>query len=63
LRRRGDGEEELLVMTLFESLEDVRLFAGDDYHVQVIGPEAARLHTRRDERAEHYDGVSAPPSA
>ena len=47
-------------MTLFESLEDVRLFAGDDYEVPVIEPEAARLLTRGDERAEHYDVVIAP---
>jgi hypothetical protein len=43
LGRRGDGEEEFFVMTLFESLEDVRLLAGDDYDVPVFGPEAARL--------------------
>jgi heme-degrading monooxygenase HmoA len=60
LCRGGDGESEFLVMTLFESLEDVRLFASDDYEVPVIEPEAARLLTRGDERAEHYDVVISP---
>jgi hypothetical protein len=61
-RRDSDGEVEFLVMTLFESLEDVRLFAGDDYEVPVIEPEAARLLTRGDERAAHYDVVISPPT-
>jgi hypothetical protein len=63
LRRSGDREEEFLVMTLFESLEDVRLFAGDDYEVPVIEPEAARLLTRGDERAVHYEVVISPDPA
>jgi heme-degrading monooxygenase HmoA len=60
LRRGGDGEVEFLVMTLFESLEDVRLFARDDYEMPVIEPEAARLLSRGDERAAHYDVVISP---
>jgi hypothetical protein len=59
-RRDSDGEVEFLVLTLFDSFEDVRLFAGDDYEVPVIEPEAARLLTRGDERAAHYEIVHAP---
>jgi heme-degrading monooxygenase HmoA len=62
-RRDIDGEVEFLVMTLFDSLEAVRAFAGDDYEVPVIEPEAARLLSRGDERAAHYEVVIAPPSA
>ena len=62
-RRDSDGEVEFLVMTLFESLEDVRLFAGDDYEVPVIEPEAARLLTRGDECAVHYDVLISPEPA
>ena len=51
LRRRSGDEEEFLVMTLFESLDAVRAFAGDDYETPVIEPEAARLLIRGDERA------------
>jgi hypothetical protein len=63
LRRGSHGEAEFLVMTLFDSLEDVRLFAGDDYEVPVIEPEAARLLTRGDERAAHYHVVISPDPA
>jgi hypothetical protein len=59
-RRDSDGEVEFLVMTLFDSLEDVRLFASDDYEVPVIEPEAARLLSRGDDRAAHYDVVISP---
>jgi heme-degrading monooxygenase HmoA len=62
-RRDLDGEVEFLVMTLFDSLEAVRAFAGDDYEVPVIEPEAARLLSRSDDRAAHYEVVIAPPSA
>jgi len=40
LRRRSGDEEEFLVMTLFESLDAVRAFAGDDYETPVIEPSA-----------------------
>jgi heme-degrading monooxygenase HmoA len=62
LRHGGDGEQEFLVMTQFDSLEAVRAFAGDDYEVPVIEPEAARLLTRGDERAVHYEVVISPPT-
>jgi heme-degrading monooxygenase HmoA len=62
-RRDSDGEVEFLVLTLFDSWEDVRRFAGEDYEVPVIEPEAARLLTRGDERAAHYEVVDAPTPA
>jgi antibiotic biosynthesis monooxygenase (ABM) superfamily enzyme len=67
LRRRDGSETEFVVITLFDSLDDVRGFAGDDLEAPVIEPEAARLLTRGDDRATHYD-VSAleerePPPA
>jgi heme-degrading monooxygenase HmoA len=54
LRRERGGEDEFVVITLFESLGAVRAFAGERYEVPVIEPEAARLLTRGDERAAHY---------
>ena len=59
-RRRSGDEEEFLVMTLFESLDAVRAFAGDDYEAPVIEPEAVRLLIRGDERAAHYESVIEP---
>ena len=60
LRRPGDGEAEFVVMTLFESLDAIRAFAGDDYETPVIEPEAARLLVRGDEKAAHYEAVFEP---
>ena len=60
LRRPSTGEEEFLVITLFESLDAIREFAGDDYETPVIEPEAARLLIRGDERAAHYEAVIEP---
>jgi hypothetical protein len=54
-RRRDGSDVEFLVMTVFESLDDVRRFAGDDVDVPVIEPEAARLLIRGDDRVEHFD--------
>jgi heme-degrading monooxygenase HmoA len=59
LRREDDGEVEFLVLTRFDSLDAVRAFAGEDYEVPVIEPEAAKLLSRGDERAAHYDVVIA----
>jgi hypothetical protein len=59
MRREADGHHEFLVLTLFDSLEAVRAFAGRAYEVPVIEPEAARLLVRGDERAAHYDVVIA----
>jgi heme-degrading monooxygenase HmoA len=61
LRRPAGEEEEFVVMTLFESLDAIRAFAGDDYETPVIEPEAARLLVRGDERAVHYESVIGPP--
>ena len=55
LRRQTDDEEEFVVMTLFDSLDAVRAFAGDDLDVPVIEPEAARLLSRGETRAAHYE--------
>jgi antibiotic biosynthesis monooxygenase (ABM) superfamily enzyme len=63
LRREDGSEDEFLVLTVFESLEAVRAFAGDEYAVPVIEPEAARLITRGDDLATHYEivGHATPP--
>jgi heme-degrading monooxygenase HmoA len=60
LRRPSAGEEEFVVMTLFESLDAIRRFAGDDYETPVIEPEAAKLLVRSDEKAAHYEAVVQP---
>ena len=60
LRRDAGAEVEFVTMTLFDSLDAVREFAGDDYEVAVVPPEGRRLLARFDERSVHYDIVAGP---
>lgn len=55
LRRETGGEVEFLVLTLWRSLDAVRAFAGDDYELAVVPPEAERVLTRFDETVSHYE--------
>lgn len=57
--RRVEGERaEWLLVTLWESLDAVRAFAGvDDPTRAVFYPEDDRFLTSRDERAVHFDVV------
>jgi heme-degrading monooxygenase HmoA len=58
LRRSApDREVEFITVTLFESLDAVRAFAGEDYETPVIEPEADRLLSHYEERAVHYDDL------
>lgn len=55
LLRRDAGEEvEFVTIMRFESMEGVRLFAGDDYERAVVPPQARALLARFDERSRHY---------
>jgi hypothetical protein len=59
--RRPEGDEVAFVtLTLFDSLDDVKRFAGDGYETPVIEPQAARLLKRYEPRAEHYDAPVTP---
>jgi heme-degrading monooxygenase HmoA len=56
--RRDLGEEvEFVTVSMFESLDAVRAFAGDDYETPVIEPEAQRLLARYERQAVHYDAA------
>ena len=55
LRREADGEVEFVVLTLWRSLDAVRAFAGDDYQLAVVPPEARRSLTRFDETVDHFE--------
>lgn len=54
LRRATEGEVEFVTPMWFESLDDVRAFAGEDYAKAV--PEAARrILSRFDAESVHYE--------
>ena len=56
LMRRYTGEEvEFVTIMLFDSLDAVREFAGEDYEVAVVPPKARELLSHFDERSQHYD--------
>ncbi len=56
LLRREDGDEmEFVTLTLFESIEAVEEFAGEDVEAAVVPPEARRLLARFDSRSVHYE--------
>jgi antibiotic biosynthesis monooxygenase (ABM) superfamily enzyme len=55
LRRTEGNQVGFVTLTRFESLDAVRAFAGEDYEVPVLEPEALALLSHYDERASHYD--------
>ena len=55
LRNDGPRETEFVVINLFDSIDAVKRFAGDDYATPVFEPEAKRLLSRIEPRAAHYD--------
>ena len=57
LRREGKDEVEFVTLTMFDSMAAVKEFAGEDYEVAVILPEARKLLVRFDARSAHYETV------
>ena len=60
LRRDSPGEAEFVVINLFDSLDAVKRFAGEDYTVAVFEPEAKLLLLKADPFAVHYEVRAAP---
>ena len=58
LTRRADKEVEVLVATLWRSLEAIQEFAGPDIEAAVVAEEAAVLLTKFDRRVRHFEVVS-----
>lgn len=59
LRREAGAEVEFVTILQFDSLDAIRAFAGQDYEVAVVPPEARKLLTRFDARSAHYETVLA----
>ena len=58
LRRVIGDRCEFVMFTLWDSLDAVKAFAGEDYETAVFYPEDDRFLVERDERALHYEVVS-----
>jgi heme-degrading monooxygenase HmoA len=57
LRRETGDEIEFVTITLFDSLADVKEFAGPDYEKAVITAEARKLLSHFDAKSAHYETV------
>jgi len=57
LRRIAGDRAEFLLVTLWDSEEAIRRFAGDDIERAVFYPEDDRFLVARDERVRHYEVV------
>jgi len=57
LRRETEGRVEFLALTLWESLQAVREFAGEDIENAVVEPEARAVLAEFDTFARHFEVV------
>jgi heme-degrading monooxygenase HmoA len=60
LRRDAEGRVEFVTLTLFDRLDDVRGFAGDDYERANVSPDGRAALDDVDERVRHYTVVTMP---
>lgn len=60
-RRDKPDESEFVTIMWFETIEDLKRFAGEDYAIAVVPPKARALLKRFDERSRHYDVLVPPP--
>lgn len=57
LRRMAGDKAEFLLVTLWESEEAIRRFAGEDIERAVFYPEDDRFLVERDEHVNHFEVV------
>ncbi len=60
LRRPAGNEVEFVTITLWESMEAVRAFAGPEGRTAVVPPDARKLLARFDDASLHYDAAWCP---
>ena len=54
-RRSLEKEVEFVTVMWFDSLEAVKVFAGEDYEACVVPPKARALLSHFDARSQHYE--------
>jgi heme-degrading monooxygenase HmoA len=55
LRREVGAEVEFVTIMVFDSLDAVREFAGEDYETAVVPKKARAVLAHFDERSHHYE--------
>jgi heme-degrading monooxygenase HmoA len=58
LRREVGQEVEFVTIMLFDSLDAVREFAGEDYEIAVVPGKARAVLSHFDERSQHYEIIA-----
>lgn len=61
-RRMLDGEVEFVTVMWFDSIENVRAFAGEHYEDAVVPPKARAVLSRFDARSVHYEVRERQPA-
>jgi hypothetical protein len=57
MRRAHPDSVEFATLTNWESIDAIKVFAGDDYETPVIEPEAARLLWHYQDHVAHFQTV------
>jgi heme-degrading monooxygenase HmoA len=57
LRRESSDDVEFMVMTLWESMDAIRKFAGENPEVAVVAPAARVLFREYDAKVKHFEIV------
>lgn len=60
LRRTTGERTEFLLVSLWEGMDAVRAFAGDDASVAVFYPQDDAFLVERESHADHYEVVAGP---
>lgn len=60
LRRMKEGRAEFLLLTLWESIDAIKAFAGEEYEKARYYPEDASFLLSFPERVEHFDVLALP---
>jgi hypothetical protein len=55
LKRVLSNEVEFVTIMLFENLNDIREFIGEDYEKSYVPPKAKQVLSRHDESSQHYE--------
>ncbi len=54
-RRNVENEVEFITVIWFDSIDAVKIFAGEDYEACVVPPKARAILSRFDVRSQHYE--------
>lgn len=59
LRRKAENEVEFVTIMLFDSLDAVKQFAGDDYEISYVPEKARKVLSRHADRSQHYEMIES----